>query len=88
MLDRRELPGLLREVKVAEVLGDGIYDFHDCYKVIHVRGARSVILPQRWARNRSGPEFGDRTWTALRGRKVGRDEWKKEVGYHTPLVAS
>lgn len=41
VLDRRELPGLLRRVEgeVAEVLGDGAYDFQDCYKAIHARGA-------------------------------------------------
>jgi hypothetical protein len=44
VLDRGELPGLLRGVEgeVAKVLGDGAYDFHDCYKAIHARGARAV----------------------------------------------
>ncbi len=34
VLDRKALPGLLGGVEgeVAEVLGDGAYDFHDCYK--------------------------------------------------------
>jgi hypothetical protein len=89
VLDRRELPGLLSEVKgeVAEVLGDGAYDFQDCYKAIHARGARSVIPPQKRARVRSGPEFGDRNAAVLRGREVGRDEWKKEAGYHRRSLA-
>jgi hypothetical protein len=84
VLDRKELPGLLNEVEgeVAEVLGDGAYDFQDCYKAIHARGARSVIPPQKRARVRSGPEFRDRNAAVLRGREVGRDEWKKEAGYH------
>jgi hypothetical protein len=89
MLDRKELPGLLREVKgeVAEVLGDGAYDFQDCYKAIHARDARSVIPPQRRARVRAGSEFGDRNAAVLRSREVGRDVWKKEAGYHRRSLA-
>jgi hypothetical protein len=88
-LDRRELPGLLGGVEgeVAEVLGDGAYDFQDCYKAIHARGARSVIPPQRRARVRGGPEFCDRNAAVVRGREVGRDEWKKEAGYHRRSLA-
>jgi hypothetical protein len=89
VLDRKELPGLLREVKgeVAEVLGDGAYDFQDCYRAIHGRRARAVIPPQVRARVRGGPEFGDRNAAVLRGREVGRDEWKKEAGYHRRSLA-
>jgi hypothetical protein len=83
-LDRRELSGLLGEVEgeVAEVLGDGAYDFQDCYRAIHARAARSVIPPQKRARVRSGAEFRERNTAVLRAREVGRDEWKKEAGYH------
>ena len=89
VLDRRELAGLLRGVEgeVAEVLGDGAYDFQDCYQAIHARGARSVIPPQVRARIRSGPEFGDRNAAVLRGREVGRDGWKREAGYHRRSLA-
>jgi hypothetical protein len=89
VLDRRALPGLLAEVEgeVAEVLGDGAYDFQGCYKGIHGRGARAVIPPQVRARVRSGPEFRDRNAAVLRGREVGRDEWKKEAGYHRRSLA-
>ena len=89
MLDRWALPDLLRGVEgeVAEVLGDGAYDFQDCYKAIHAREARSVIPPQVRARVRSGPEFGDRNAAVLRAREVGRDEWKKEAGYHRRSLA-
>jgi hypothetical protein len=89
VLDRRELPGLLKDVEgdVAEVLGDGAYDFHDCYRAINARRARSVIPPQVRARVRSGSEFGDRNAAVLRGREVGRDEWKKEAGYHRRSLA-
>lgn len=89
VLDRGELPGLLREVEgeVAEVLGDGAYDVHDCYKAIRARGGRAVIPPQKRARVRSGAEFADRNAAVLRGREVGRDEWKKEAGYHRRSLA-
>ena len=89
VLDRRELPCLLRGVEgeVAEVLGDGAYDFRDCYKAIRARGARAVIPPQVRARVRSGPEFGDRNAAVLRGREVGREEWKKEASYHRRSLA-
>jgi hypothetical protein len=89
VLDRRELPGLLHEIEgeVAEVLGDGAYDFQDCYRAIHERGALSVIPPQRRARVRGGPEFGDRNAAVVRGREVGRDNWKKEAGYHRRSLA-
>lgn len=89
VLDRRELPGMLKEVEgeAAEVLGDGAYDFRGCYKAIRAKGARAVIPPQVRARVRSGPEFGDRNAAVLRGREVGRDEWKKEAGYHRRSLA-
>jgi hypothetical protein len=89
VLDRRELAGLLSGVEgeVAEVLGDGAYDFQDCYKAIRARDARAVIPPQRRARVRAGSEFGDRNAAVLRSREVGRDEWKKEAGYHRRSLA-
>jgi hypothetical protein len=89
VLDRRELPGLLRgiEGEVVEVLGDGAYDFQDCYKAIRAKGARAVIPPQVRARVRSGPEFRDRNAAVVRGREIGRDEWKKEAGYHRRSLA-
>jgi hypothetical protein len=88
-LDRRALPGLISEVEgeVVEVLGDGAYDFQDCYAAIHARGARSVIPPKKRARVRGGPEFRDRDAAVLRGREVGRDGWKKEAGYHRRSLA-
>jgi hypothetical protein len=89
VLDRKELPGLLSEVEgeVVEVLADGAYDFQDCYKAIHAAGARSVVPPKKRARVRGAPEFRDRDAAVLRGREVGRDEWKKEAGYHRRSLA-
>jgi hypothetical protein len=89
VLDRRELPGLLGTVEgaVAEVLGDGAYDFQGCYKAIHAVGARAVIPPQVRARVRGGEEFRDRNAAVLRGREVGREAWKREAGYHRRSLA-
>jgi hypothetical protein len=89
VLDRKEPPGLLSRVEgeVAEVLGDGAYDFQNCYEAIHGRDARAIIPPKKRARVRGGPEFGDRNAAVLRGREVGRDEWKKEAGYHRRSLA-
>jgi hypothetical protein len=89
VLDRGELPRLLDEVEgeVAEVLGDGAYDVQGCYRAISERGARSVIPPKKRARVRGGPEFRDRDAAVIRGREVGRDEWKREAGYHRRSLA-
>jgi hypothetical protein len=89
VLDRKELPGLPSQVEgeVAEVLGDGAYDFQNCYAAIRGRDARAIIPPKKRARVRSGPEFGGRNAAVLRGREVGRDEWKKEAGYHRRSLA-
>lgn len=70
-----------------EVLGDGAYDVHGCYKAIHERGARAVIPPKKRARVKGGPEFRDRDAAVLCGREVGRDGWKKEAGYHRRSLA-
>lgn len=89
VLDRKELSGLLSQVEgeVVEVLGDGAYDFQNCYEAIHGRDACAIIPPKQRARVRSGPEFVDRNAAILRGREVGRDEWKKEAGYHRRSLA-
>lgn len=89
VLDRRELPGLLRGVEgeVAEVLGDGAYDTRDCHAAIHRRGARSVIPPQKRARVRGSPESLGRDAASLRAREAGLDVWKEEAGYHRRSLA-
>ena len=84
VLDRREVPRLLKAVegKVREVLGDGAYDFEVCHAAIRGRGARAVIPPKKGARVRGKPQLRDRDQAVLRSREVGKDQWKKEAGYH------
>lgn len=84
ILDRRELPALLKAVEgdVSEVLGDGAYDFEVCHRAIYERGARAIIPPKKGARVRAKPHFRDRDEAVVRSRQVGKEEWKKESGYH------
>ena len=88
VLDRRELPGLLRRSRARwrKSWATGLTTSRTA-KAIHARGARSVIPPKKRARVRGGPEFRDRNAAVLRGREVGRDEWKKEAGYHRRSLA-
>jgi hypothetical protein len=83
-LDRVELPYLLKAVEgeVVEVLGDGAYDFEVCQRAIYERGARSIIPPKKGARVRGKPHFRDRDEAVMRSMEVGKEEWKKEAGYH------
>jgi hypothetical protein len=84
VLDRSELAGLLKAVEgqITEVLGDGAYDFEVCHRAIRERSARAVIPPKKGARVRGAPHFRDRDEAVVRSREVGKEEWKKESGYH------
>ena len=84
VLDRVEVPHLLRAVEgaVSEVLGDGAYDFEACHRTIYERGARPVIPPRKGSRVRGALHFKQRNEAVLRSRAVGKDQWKKESGYH------
>jgi hypothetical protein len=84
ILDRREVPRLLKQVEgeVREVLGDGAYDYEVCHAAIIERGARGVIPPKKGARVRGTPHFSDRDAAVLRAREIGVEQWKKEAGYH------
>lgn len=84
VLDRVEVPHLLKAVEgeVSEVLGDGAYDFEVCHRAIHQSGARVVIPPRKGARVRGQPHFRDRDDAIRRSREVGKEQWKKQSGYH------
>lgn len=83
-LDRVEMPHLLRAVEgqIKEVLGDGAYDFEVCHRAIRERGARAVIPPKKGARVRGTSHFRDRDEAVVRSREVGKEQWKREAGYH------
>jgi len=84
VLDRVEVARLLKAVEgeVREVLGDGAYDFEVCHRAIHQRGARAVIPPKKGASLRKAPHFKERNEAVERAREVGKEQWKKEAGYH------
>jgi IS5 family transposase len=69
---------------LASFTADGAYDTSAVYDAAGARGARVVIPPSTTAtssrrpRSRSSP----RNRTIARVQKVGRRQWKKEVGYH------
>jgi hypothetical protein len=86
-LDRRELSGLLSEVEgeVAEVLGDGAYDFQDCYKAIRAKGARSVIRRRCGHGSGAGRSSVTATLRCYAGSREGRVE--EGGGLPPPLLS-
>jgi hypothetical protein len=83
--DKAILPNLLEQItdEIAQITGDGGYDYADCYEVIAERKARAVIPPRRTGRLHPQDErLRARDKNLRRIRKVGRKKWKKESHYH------
>jgi hypothetical protein len=93
--DVKELPSLVegsgRNVRVAEVLGDGAYDSSNVYGLLGGLGVEAVIKPRVNARSDMGPpsrshavglirELGYATWAEFTG--YGR-RWAVETAYST-----
>ena len=89
------LPALLDQVQepIAQVSGDGGYDYTDCYEVIAKRDARATISPRCNARikprsqrlrgrNENLARIAELQGRRRRDKNWGRREWKKESGYH------
>ncbi len=74
---------LIDEVKskIKTVIADGAYDTRTFYASAESRGARVVVPPDKTA-TIGGELSRDRDRAVRRIRKVGRRQWKKEVGYH------
>ena len=84
VVDPRALPRLLKQVEgpIRCVTADGAYDSRRCYRAIHERGARAVILPRRGSTPWEDEYLRGRN-QSLRGvRKWGVEVWKKKSGYH------
>ena len=86
--DAEAVPGLLEQVdNPVEAAGaDGAYDQQIVYDALACRGARAVIPPRRDAKirrhgNSAGPRL-DRDENLRRIRRIGRQAWKEESGYH------
>jgi IS5 family transposase len=91
--DSEVLADLLKQVKeeVKQVSGDGAYDKRTCYAAIKEREAKAAIPPQKnariWQHGNCKEERLLRDQNLRRIRRVGRKQWKKEVGYHRRSLA-
>jgi len=81
--DVKALPGLVegaeRNVRVAEVIGDGAYDSGEVYRLLEARGIEAVIKPRRNSRLGSGPPA--RRLAVSQIRELGYEAWAKLTGY-------
>lgn len=93
--DSEEFPGLLDQipenVTIDQVSNDGGYDTAACYEAIRKRGARAVIPPRKdgkiWRHGNTQGEEHPRDLNLRRIRKIGREQWKIESGYHRRSLA-
>jgi hypothetical protein len=82
--DKEVLPLLLEQIRepIAQLIGDGGYDYATCYEAIAERKARAVIPPRRTGRlNPQDERFRARDKNLRRIRKVGIKKWKKFAKY-------
>jgi IS5 family transposase len=91
--DAEEVGHLLKPIDrgVASAAADGAYDKRKVYRVLEPRTARILIPPRKDARiwrhgNSSGPPL-PRDENLRHIRRVGREAWKREVGYHVRSLA-
>ncbi len=85
MADKHVLPDLLEQIDepIAQLSGDGAYDYTTCYAALAQRGARATIPPRSNARLHPKDKrlrARDRNLRAID--KVGRKAWKKQSKYH------
>jgi len=102
--DKDVLPDLLEQAQqsgacIAQVSGDGGYDFMTCYRDIAERGARATIPPRRNACPNTRGETPQRDANLRRiqelagnskskkQQELARKQWKEESGYHRRSLA-
>jgi IS5 family transposase len=91
--DSQVVEDLLEQVadEIEQVSADGAYDKRNCYQAIGKRKAKAAIPPRRnakiWQHGNSKAERLIRDENLRRIRKVGRKQWKQEVGYHRRSLA-
>jgi IS5 family transposase len=91
--DSQVLDEMLEQVEeeIEQVSGDGSYDKRTCYEAIRKRKAKAAIPPQKnakiWQHGNRKEERLMRDENLRRIRQVGRQQWKKEVGYHRRSLA-
>lgn len=94
--DGERLPALLSQVEqghvtIHQVSADGAYDSWSCHEAITRREAEATIPPRSGSKikqhgNSKNPRLG-RDEILRRIRKVGKDAWKVESGYHRRSLA-
>jgi hypothetical protein len=81
--DVKVLPGLVegaeRNVRVAEVIGDGAYDSGEVYDLLEAKSIEPVIKPRRNARVDTGPPARRRAVSQIR--ELGYEAWARITGY-------
>ena len=84
--DASVIPDLLHQLPKDEVLesltGDGAYDTQPVYEAVIKRGAIPIIPPRKNARIRKGQVFAHRNLAIAACRRLGRNIWKRWIGYH------
>jgi IS5 family transposase len=91
--DSQLLPDLLEQVESAikQVSADGAYDSRNSYEALRAKGARAVIPPRKgariWQHGNTKRERHVRDENLREIRRTGRQEWKREAGYHRRSLA-
>jgi Transposase DDE domain len=79
------------ETPVASLAGDGAYDQWKVYEILDTEEIEPIIPPRRNAKikqhgNSSQPRL-ERDEAIREIRRIGRQQWKKDVGYHRRSLA-
>ncbi|MFN2454944.1 MAG: IS5 family transposase [Pyrinomonadaceae bacterium] len=91
--DSQLLPDLLEQVEseIKQVSADGAYDRRNSYEALRATGARAVIPPRKgariWQHGNTKRERHIRDENLREIRRTGRQEWKREAGYHRRSLA-
>ncbi len=74
------------EGEIGQVSGDGAYDQRKCYEAASKRGAKPTIPPRQnaviWQHGKCKAPADPRNSNLRETRRVGRQKWKRESGYH------
>lgn len=92
--DQEHLPEILDKVPegigIERIIADGIYDTWDCYEAAKDHGAELVTPPRKNAvepAEKMGLHNHPRSEAIRACARLGREEWKKEKGYHRRSLA-
>ena len=86
--DASQVKDLLNQTpnKIDGFHGDGAYDTRDTYETLEKEGIEAIIPPRRnakiWQHGNSGEKPLSRDAAIREIRRIGRQAWKNQVGYH------